>query len=47
MPNSGGEPFPIALSLKDGILIVTLVSLLSTILSFLPVKYLIYKNVEN
>ncbi len=47
MPNSGGEAFPIALSLKDGLLIVTLVSLLSILLSFLPVKYLIHKNVEN
>ena len=47
MPNSGGEAFPIALSLKDGLLIVALVSLLSILLSFLPVKYLIHKNVEN
>lgn len=47
MPNSGGEPFPIGISLKDGALIIFLVSLLSIILSYLPVKYLIKKNVGN
>jgi len=47
MPNSGGEPFPIRISLKDGALIIFLVSLLSVILSYLPVKYLIKKNVGN
>ncbi len=47
MPNSGGEPFPVALSFWDGILIFSLVSILSIILSFLPVKYLIHKNVDN
>ncbi len=46
MPNSGGEAFPIALSLNDGLLIIALVSILSVVLSFLPVKYLIHKNVE-
>ena len=45
MPNSGGEPFPIRISLKDGSVIILLVSLLSVILSYLPVKYLIKKNV--
>ena len=47
MPNSGGEPFPIRISLKDGALIIFLVSLLSIILSYLPVKYLIKKNVTS
>ena len=46
MPNSGGEPFPIRISLKDGALIIFLVSILSLILSYLPVKYLIKKNVS-
>lgn len=44
MPNSGGEAFPIGLSLTDGILIVFLVSALSFIFSFFPVRYLIKKN---
>jgi len=47
MPNSGGEAFPIAISLNDGLLIVFLVAFLSVLLSFLPVKYLIHKNVKN
>lgn len=47
MPNSGGEPFPIRISLKDGALIIFLVSVLSIILSYLPVKYLIKKNVTS
>ncbi|MBL1281371.1 MAG: ABC transporter permease [Fluviicola sp.] len=44
MPNSGGEPFPMKISWKDGALIVFLVSVLSVILSYLPVKYLIGRN---
>ncbi len=45
MPNSGGEPFPIAFSFMDGVVIISLVSLLSVLFSYFPVKYLIYKNV--
>lgn len=44
MPNSGGEPFPIDLSLSDGLLIVFLVSMLSFLFSYLPVRFLIQKN---
>lgn len=44
MPNSGGEAFPIKLSLTDGLLIVALVSLLSFLFSYLPVRFLIKKN---
>lgn len=44
MPNSGGEAFPIKLSLTDGLLIVLLVSLLSFLFSYLPVRFLIKKN---
>ncbi|MEN9440770.1 MAG: hypothetical protein RLZ33_846 [Bacteroidota bacterium] len=44
MPNSGGEAFPIKLSLADGLLIVVLVSLLSFLFSYLPVRFLIKKN---
>ena len=46
MPNSGGEAFPISFSLMDGIIILSLVSILSVLFSYFPVKYLIYKNVS-
>lgn len=46
MPNSGGEAFPMNVSLADGVLILSLVSLLSIFFSFMPVKYLIRKNIE-
>jgi lipoprotein-releasing system permease protein len=46
MPNSAGEAFPIALSWTDGVLIITMVSLLSVMFSYFPVKYLIRKNVK-
>ncbi len=46
MPNSGGEAFPISLSFKDGALIIALVSTLSILFSYFPVKYLIRKNVK-
>ena len=44
MPNSNGEAFPIALSFWDGVLILSLVTGLSLLFSYLPVKFLIYKN---
>lgn len=44
MPNSGGEAFPIRLSFWDGALIFFLVSFLSFLFSYLPVRYLIKKN---
>ncbi len=44
MPNSGGEAFPIKISLSDGVLILVLVSLLSFLFSYLPVRFLIKKN---
>ena len=44
MPNSNGEAFPIAVSLMDGVIIFTIVSVLSAIFSYFPVKYLIQKN---
>ena len=46
MPNSGGEPFPMRISYIDGAMIIFLVSILSIILSYLPVKYLIRKNIS-
>lgn len=44
MPNSGGEPFPINLTWMDGLLVLILSASLSTIASYLPVKYLVRKN---
>jgi lipoprotein-releasing system permease protein len=44
MPNTGGEPFPVQFSLADGMLIFFLVSALSFIFSFWPVKYLMKRN---
>lgn len=44
MPNSGGEPFPIHLTWMDGVLVLCLVGVLSVLASYLPVRYLIYKN---
>lgn len=44
MPNSGGEPFPLNLTWGDGILVLSLVGVLSILASYLPVKYLVYKN---
>lgn len=46
MPNSNGEAFPIKLTVLDGFLIVFLVSLLSALASYLPVKMLIKRNVK-
>lgn len=46
MPNSNGEPFPISFSVVDGVMILFLVSLLATLFSYFPVKYLIRKNVD-
>lgn len=47
MPNSGGEAFPMNISIWDGILILSLVSVLSILFSFLPVKYLIRRNINS
>ncbi len=44
MPNSGGEPFPMFLKYTDVVLILFLVTSLSILASFLPVKYLIKRN---
>lgn len=44
MPNSGGEPFPINLTWSDAVLVLSLVGILSILASYLPVKYLVYKN---
>lgn len=44
MPNSGGEAFPMRISMMDGVLIIVLVSALSFLASYLPVKFLLNKN---
>ncbi len=46
MPNSGGEAFPIAMSYKDGLLILALVCGLSLLFSYLPVKMMMKKHIE-
>lgn len=44
MPNSYGEPFPIALKVSDVLLITFLVSSLSILFSYFPVRFLVKKN---
>ena len=44
LPNTNNQPFPIELSLVDGLFVLTLVSILSVLASYFPVKYLVYKN---
>lgn len=44
LPNSGNQSFPIKFKLTDGLLVLSIVSLLSILSSYLPVKYLVYKN---
>ena len=46
MPNSGGDSFPMKINFMDGVLIVGLVSVLSFLASYLPVKYLLNKNFQ-
>lgn len=47
MPNSNGEAFPINLTFLDGLLIFSLVSVLSVLFSYFPVKYLIQRNIPS
>lgn len=44
MPNSFGEVFPVVITLKDGFLILFLVSFLSFLASYFPVKMLMKQN---
>lgn len=44
LPNAGGQVFPIRFKVTDGLLVLSIVSLLSILSSYLPVKYLVYKN---
>lgn len=45
MPNSNGQPFPIGIDVADGLLIFSLVTVLSILFSYFPVTYLISRNV--
>lgn len=45
MPNSGGEPFPISVTLMDAVFILSLVVLLAVIFTVIPVRFLIRKNI--
>lgn len=47
MPNSGGEVFPMKLNLLDGLFIIGIVSALSFLASYFPVKYLLNRNFKN
>ena len=47
MPNSGGEAFPINITISDGILILFLVSILSLLFSYLPLRFLVKKNLSH
>ncbi len=44
LPNSGNQAFPIRFGISDGLLVIFIVSTLSILSSYLPVKYLVYKN---
>jgi lipoprotein-releasing system permease protein len=44
LPNTDNQPFPMELTLIDGLFVITLVSILSILASYFPVKYLVYKN---
>jgi len=44
MPNAMGKAFPISFNLSDGVMIVSLVSVLSLLTSFLPVWFLVYRS---
>ena len=44
LPNTNNQPFPIELTVTDGLFVLTLVSILSIVASYFPVKYLVYKN---
>lgn len=46
MPNSNGEAFPIMLTWTDGFIILFLVSLLSVLASYFPVRMLIKRNLK-
>ncbi len=44
LPNTDNQPFPIELTFSDGLFVLVLVSILSILASYFPVKYLVYKN---
>ena len=44
LPNSDGQPFPIELKFSDLLFVLAIVSFLSVLSSYFPVKYLVFKN---
>ena len=44
LPNTDNQAFPIELTFSDGLFVLVLVSILSILASYFPVKYLVYKN---
>ena len=44
LPNTGNQPFPIKFGFFDAFLVLFIVITLSILSSYLPVKYLVYKN---
>lgn len=46
LPNSGGQPFPIAFSVKDSLLVFGIVSIISILASYLTITFLI-KNFKS
>lgn len=47
MPNSGGEPFPISVTLNDAFFILFMVVLLAVIFTVIPVRFLIKRNIPS
>jgi len=45
MPNSGGEPFPISVSVIDALLILSMVMILALVFTVIPVRFLIKRNI--
>lgn len=47
MPNSGGEPFPISVSVIDALLILSMVMILALVFTVIPVRFLIKRNIPS
>ena len=45
MPNSGGEPFPISVTVSDAFFILFMVVVLAVIFTVIPVRFLIRRNI--
>lgn len=47
MPNSGGEPFPISVTVSDAFFILFMVVVLAVIFTVIPVRFLIKRNIPS